>query len=458
MVFNARIAPPFSPARSRHAMRGEPMSLRTLVAAGVAFEAAFLLFWFLPPGPDEVLAVMGIHLATAVALYGILRLLRSSFSPITSSHLAVLIGFGMLFRVTLAVHPVVASDDIYRYLWDGRVASTGINPFLYAPADPRLAFLSADSLASRVNHPELGSLYPPLAQALFRGAAVATGGTVAGFKLLLCALELVSMLLLVALLRQFDLPRSHVVLYAWSPIPILQFGLDGHIDALGIPFLLLTLLFAARSRPVRSALALGFAGLAKLHPLVLAPLLVRLRAGWRGWVLALLPCIVLAAAYLPYLDAAEGMLASLGAFGGHWAFNASVFTLLYAATGSNPVAHAAAAVLTVLWIGWCAAQRAPFTERVVAALLGFTLLSPVVHPWYLGWLAALLVIRWSGAVYLLLALSAVSQVVVYRYQTSGVWADDPLLLLIEYLPVYAVLLAEIRRGAWMRTTGDRIVP
>jgi hypothetical protein len=61
-------------------------------------------------------------------------------------------------------------------------------------------------------------------------------------------------------------------------------------------------------------------------------------------------------------------------------------------------------------------------------------------------------------VYLLLALSAVSQVVVYRYQTSGVWADDPLLLLIEYLPVYAVLLAEIRRGAWMRTTGDRIVP
>ena len=44
------------------------------------------------------------------------------------------------------------SDDVYRYQWDGRVQQAGINPYRYAPDDPRLDRVGyADR--ERVNHP-----------------------------------------------------------------------------------------------------------------------------------------------------------------------------------------------------------------------------------------------------------------------------------------------------------------
>jgi hypothetical protein len=35
-------------------------------------------------------------------------------------------------------------DDLYRYVWDGRVQAAGLNPYSYAPADPELAALRDD--------------------------------------------------------------------------------------------------------------------------------------------------------------------------------------------------------------------------------------------------------------------------------------------------------------------------
>jgi len=80
------------------------------------------------------------------------------------------------------------------------------------------------------------------------------------------------------------------------------------------------------------------------------------------------------------------------------------------------------------------------------------LLSPVVHPWYLTWLAALLVVRWSTAVYLFLGLSAITNVVVYQYRAYGQWNDQPLLLIIEYVPVAILLVREIVRHDVLRPT------
>jgi hypothetical protein len=43
----------------------------------------------------------------------------------------------VLRLVFLPVTPSL-STDFYRYLWDGRVQLAGVNPYRYAPADPRL--------------------------------------------------------------------------------------------------------------------------------------------------------------------------------------------------------------------------------------------------------------------------------------------------------------------------------
>ena len=38
----------------------------------------------------------------------------------------------------LLVYPALPSDDLNRYVWEGRVQQEGFNPYLLAPSDPRL--------------------------------------------------------------------------------------------------------------------------------------------------------------------------------------------------------------------------------------------------------------------------------------------------------------------------------
>ncbi|MBV9374486.1 MAG: hypothetical protein JO320_05435, partial [Alphaproteobacteria bacterium] len=42
--------------------------------------------------------------------------------------LALIIGTALLLRLTALAAPVFLSDDINRYVWDGRVQAAGINP------------------------------------------------------------------------------------------------------------------------------------------------------------------------------------------------------------------------------------------------------------------------------------------------------------------------------------------
>ncbi|NNF08640.1 MAG: hypothetical protein HKN21_17895, partial [Candidatus Eisenbacteria bacterium] len=74
---------------------------------------------------------------------------------------AALFGRGLLI-----FHEASLSDDIYRYLWDGHVLLSGINPFRYAPNDPVLVELHT-AFWGLINNPELPTIYPPLLQLVF---------------------------------------------------------------------------------------------------------------------------------------------------------------------------------------------------------------------------------------------------------------------------------------------------
>jgi hypothetical protein len=59
----------------------------------------------------------------------------------TRSRLLIVIIFAVLFRVGLLFSAPYLSDDIYRYVWDGKVQAAGVNPYRYIPADPALSHL-----------------------------------------------------------------------------------------------------------------------------------------------------------------------------------------------------------------------------------------------------------------------------------------------------------------------------
>ncbi len=426
-------------------------TLRILVGAGILMELCFLSFYGVPPGPGEVLLFIAVNAATFIILSFLVRRMRAPGGPSGRGLILPVVAFGVVFRLTLLPHGVVGSDDIYRYLWDGKVAAAGINPFAFTPTDPHLAHLASADIPSKVNHPELRSVYPALAQILFLCSDALFGDSVAGMKFLLTVMDCLTIAFIWMFVRGRADPVTPLLLYAWSPLPVLYFALDGHIDALAIPFLILGLYLFMRARPLRGALALGLSALAKLVPLFLLPLLAGHLKGFRRFLVPAIPLVLVLSGALLYYEPSWGVASSLATFGSRWEFNGGLFSVTYFLTGSNEAAHVVSGILILLYIGVLSFLDRPLLEKIFWGFTGFLLLSPVVHPWYLTWLAALVALRWSPAVYAFLGMSALANIIVYQYRAYGTWTDQPVILLAEYIPVFVLLCREI-------IAGDVLVP
>ncbi|MCZ6774843.1 MAG: hypothetical protein O7D34_00120 [Ignavibacteria bacterium] len=424
------------------------MSLRNLVIIGVLMELCYLSFYFVGETPDEVLVFIVVSVIVYAMLAFIIYHHRSVDKAASSDNrlLALIIGFAILFRLTLVPHAPVASDDIYRYIWDGKVAAHGINPFALSPNDSTLEFLHTTDLPSKVNFPNMRTIYPPLAQIFFWASHILFGDSVAGMKLLLAFIDFLTIVLLVLLLRQNKLKLEAALLYAWSPLPIMYFGLDGHIDALGISLLLLFIFLVGKDRYISGAVSLGFAALAKLYPMFIVALLIRTGPRLKRFLMPAIPILLLAAGYWLYHEPTGGLFESLTVYSATWEFNGSVSEILYLFFDSHVHAHVMSGVLFLLWLGWVFYVDRTLVEKIFLAFLGFIVVAPVVQPWYLTWLAAIIVLRWSVAVFVLLGLSTLSNFVVYSFRLTGFWQDQIALLLIEYLPFYALLVWEVVRG------------
>ena len=157
------------------------------------------------------------------------------------------------------------------------------------------------------------------------------------------------------------------------------------------------------------------------------------------------PICIAVLGYLLYYEPTQGVFESLRTLGSRWEFNGCIFSIVYFLSGSNETAHLVSGIMIVLYIGLLAVLDRPLLEKLFWGFTGIVLLSPVVHPWYLTWLAALLALRWSTSVFVLLALSFISNIVVYQYRAFGQWNDQPVLLLLEYVPVLLLLGREIAR-------------
>jgi alpha-1,6-mannosyltransferase len=425
------------------------VSVRGIIFFGVFLEALYLSL-FLSNG---LLAQIATFIAVNAMAYFLLayfiyknRTMGENANR-DARRLWLIVGFAILFRLSLIPHSPVATDDIYRYVWDGKVAAAGINPFRYAPTDPQLAFLQSADLSAKINFPNMRTIYPPLAQGLFLASSLLFGDSVIGLKLLLVLCDLATIFLLLRLLARFNRDPETIVLYAWSPLPIMYFALDGHIDALGIPFLLLFLNFLCTSRNVRSAISLALGGLAKLYPLFLLPLLLKKRPRFEWIRLPGIVVFIVAGGYLLYWGRSSGgTFESLAIFNSTFAFNGLFYSVLREILPSAATTHLSCAVLFATCLAGIFFMKRSVPEKVFLTFFCFALLSPVVHPWYLTWLAALLVLRWSVAVFTLLGLSNISNLVVYWHRQTGIWENKPWLLSLEYLPFLILLVWELVQG------------
>ncbi|MGH9388401.1 MAG: hypothetical protein ACRD1Z_02225, partial [Vicinamibacteria bacterium] len=321
--------------------------------------------------------------------YGIAVRLVSRSAGDRSAIFAAVLGFAILFRVTLLSLP--PSDDVHRYVWEGKIQAHGKNPYAVPPDAPELAPLR-DDIWSGINHKNLTAIYPPLMEAIFRFVA-SISTSVTAMKIAFVAADLFCCLLLVALLHLKRLPVTRVLVYAWNPLVLFEISGRGHNDSAFVLLFLYSVFLGLRGRRPLQALALGLATMAKWVSLPFVALLWR-DARWKG--LPLFAAVVLLL-LLPYAAAGPGIVRSLFYFAGEMHFNDSVHAILAVAlpwATASRVAGAAAFIGVVVWVHRRGMDWIDGGLWIFGALI---LLSPTVHPWYLVWIVPFLCFRVNTA-------------------------------------------------------------
>ncbi|HJT57801.1 MAG TPA: glycosyltransferase 87 family protein, partial [Ktedonobacteraceae bacterium] len=189
---------------------------------------------------------------------------------------AILLG-ALLLRVILLPLPPGLSHDSWRYLWDARVTLHGFSPYVYAPFDKALIPLRDSVLLPNSRFRTAPTIYPPGAQGVFLLSYLLAGSNLYFLKSIFLVFDMVTCIALIILLGRKGLDQRRVILYAWCPLPIIEFAIEGHVDVITLTFTILAVL-AASNTSMRGRLLTGFliglATLTKIYPILLLVALV----------------------------------------------------------------------------------------------------------------------------------------------------------------------------------------
>lgn len=292
----------------------------------------------------------------------------------------------LMIRLPFVTTPWVLSDDAWRYLWEGQVLASGENPFIRSPDE--LPGLN-DALRARVNHPEVSSIYPPLALGWFWLLH-----QLGGQPWIAQVTALLADLLTVSLLTRSPNSGSRAAwIYALLPLAAIESAGNAHLESLALPAL--TLCFVTwRRHPGRAhAWAAVSAGI-KVLPLVVLPMWLHRWGFKRTLIQTLVACAALMLVASPvWMDGPE-VLQGWAAYSRHWSFNGLLFPWLEPIIGSWT-----RLVLILVAAGACLLGLARMRHPAAfAALVGtvFLCTSPTVHPWYVLW--AVVPSLWCGRV------------------------------------------------------------
>jgi alpha-1,6-mannosyltransferase len=403
-----------------------------------------------------VLGLLLLHLPTAhpVLVFGcalmggsFFYLLMAAVLPridLSAKAIFSLLAVSLLLRLSFISTIPIGSEDAYRYLWDGKVQANGINPYLYTALDPRLDSLHSPLLPAAMNHADLKTIYFPFSQWIFFSCYLLSGESLWSYKLLYLAAETLTIVGLLLVLSRSKVDRKYVLLYALCPLPILEFAVDAHLDAVGLPLFVFALFFYQSERKVLSYLLLGLSFSIKPVGLIALPALFFFTKGWRNRLSTVgIPILVVGAQFLPYLYGSNPF-ETLFSFTKNWSFNGPLFEIFYSFINNNQTARIYCSGVLALLIIVLILRRGALFDTIYFSLLFLILCSPVVHPWYVCWLAVLLpLLRRRSGIALVAGVSLTSFTVMH-YRMTGVWEQYPIVLLIEYLPVVALAAMELR--------------
>lgn len=389
---------------------------------------------------------------------------------VNEANLSFWLAVSILLRLALIGAFPSLSDDIYRFIWDGRLWLAGQNPFDHLPVwymeeGNQLPGLGR-ALFSELNSPEYYTIYPPVAQGLFAVACWLSPESIWGaavvMQIFLLLTEVGTILLLLSLLKTWKLPPQRVLWYALNPLIIVEVVGNLHFEGAMISFLVLGLWLLVRWQKssnwsffVGSATAMALAVASKLLPLLFFPFLIR-RLGWkRSFGYFAILGVVLISTWLPLLSASflENFSSSVDLYFRRFEFNGSLYYLLrwigYQFSGYNLIRYigpSLALFVFLMIVGKALRERddqigVRLTYRWLFAISIYLLCATTVHPWYTALPLVLCIftpyrwpVVWSGMILLTYANYS------YEVYSENLWVVG-----LEYLVVLGYALWEFRK-------------
>lgn len=409
------------------------MKTISVVLPGLGLELIYL--GIRRTGADAIGALVG--LLIAASLFYILACYRGP-----AHNRGVVLGFALIHRMTVWTLPPELSDDLYRYRWEAQIQEAGGNPYTARPNDPGWARVY-DVPPGRIPTPDAPAGYGPL-QTLMQRAALGFAELVSADPMTQAIwMKLPSVLgdlaILAVLARQ-----PWLIVYAWCPATVIEFGWSGHNDGLVLAFVVAAWRWGSWE-------ALGAAIALKWWPVLLIPALWKRAPSWR---LAAIPAI-LAVTAIPYIppdwrDLVYNARYMSGYVGG-WRNNDSLYAITLWLVGGReyPAKYASFAMLgtVTLWMAW----RWPLERAWLGTAAAALLLSTNCHPWYVTWTLPMMAIIGPWPPLLVwIGLMPLAYRGLVSWRVLGEWEGSTPERWYIFGPVLALLALYTGKSLWTR--------
>jgi len=341
----------------------------------------------------------------------------------------------------LLLLPSAPGDDIYRYLWEGKLVELGVSPYA-VPADHDSRIIYRDAHWEQMNHQDKLTAYPPLTLQIF-ATLNHIHNSARTYQITFLILDLFLIAILLALLKESGQPLRWAGFYSLSALAMIAFSAEAHFDILmSLP--LVAALYAHQKKWIfTTGVLLGLAVGIKIMVVVAVPLILwHQRWNWKVWLgfaLAFILPLIPFWTDLPQLG--QGILA----FGSSSSFNGPIYQIFQSLdSGHHHHANLIVAGLYTLvgLFAWLVAHRGNLIDALIIALGGLIILLPTVHFWYIMWVLPLITLR-PRASWISLSVMGGLYFLVWTELNSGNLCGLPLWAgVLFWLPFFLFLIVE----------------
>lgn len=350
----------------------------------------------------------------------------------------LILSIAILARILMAGFPT--SDDVNRYLWEGKLLLEGVSPYSKTADDPAWQ-AHRDTFWEGMNHKDKKTAYPPLALILFAGLNLISYNLWL-YKLFFGLIDLAALAILMKFLVYRKLPVRNSIIYGLSPLTVLAFSGEAHFDSLFI-FLTLSALYLYDKNRISSAwVLLGLSIQIKIISVLIIPLLFwKYRSAKVLWILSplVLPCLF-------FINDIPNLIDGILHFGSRMSHNGSINHLFIEILGSRESASKLSLALLIITVAIVSIRSKDVIKGAFIILGALILLSPTVHYWYLGWVLPFAVLFPSLPWLLLFALSGFYFSAWIQFGRMGEWYQPITWHRLQWIPFYILWLPQFVRG------------